>query len=170
MSWNGFGGLNLSGVEAENGRSTLKPGSYTCKIVEAEVKATKDKTGHGLVVVLEAESGEGKVDDFINLHNRNADAERIGKSRLKSLLVNSGHPNPDHPGDVKSLIGRRVGVHVEQGPDWTDKNGQTRPGGGQPRRSGAYYKVEAQTGYASNPSAGSTSGGYNDDLNDDIPF
>jgi hypothetical protein len=165
-SWSGFGSLNLSGVEAENGRSTLKPGSYACKIVSAEVKQTKDKTGHGLLVTFEEEHGAGRVEDFINLNNRNAQAVEIGHRRLKGLLISCGHPNPDKPGDVASLLGRRVGVHVEEGEPWF-KDGKQMPGGGKPRKSGAYYKVDA----------GGISGRANEgpkisdaDLDDDIPF
>jgi len=163
-SWSGFGSLNLSGVEAENGRSTLKPGSYACKIVSAEVKQTKDKTGHGLLVTFEEEHGAGRVEDFINLNNRNAQAVEIGHRRLKGLLIACNHPNPDRPGDVATLIGRRVGVHVEEGEPWM-KDGKQMPGGGKPRKSGAYYKVDAGGALT-----GGQVGGHRDDLDDDIPF
>lgn len=165
MSWGGFGSLNLSNVEAEQGRKTLKPGSYTCKITGAEVRETRDKTGHGLLVSFEEVNGAGSTQEFININNRNPDATRIGLQRLKALLIACGHPNPDRPGDVKTLVNRVVGVHVEQGPDFVDKNGQTRPGGGKPRSSGAYYKPENVP--ASQSSGQSNRAAY---LDDDIPF
>jgi hypothetical protein len=140
--WTGFGSLNLSGVEAEQGRKSLPPGSYTCKITRAEIKDTKDGRGKGLVVELTDVAGTGAVEDWINVYNKNEQTMEIGQKRLKALLVTAGHPNPDRPGDVKSLLGLHVGVHVEQGEDWKDKDGNTRKGGGKPRSSGAYFKPE----------------------------
>ena len=168
MSWSGFGGIDLSGVEAEQGRKTLTPGAHPCRISEAEIKTTKDGRGHGLKVVFEALDGSGSVDDFINLHNSNSEAERIGKQRLKAMLIAAHHPSPDRPGDVRTLLGRQVGVHVEKGEDWVDKDGNTRPGGGKPRRSGAYYALSA----APTSPAGQSiiNGGGYDDLDDEIPF
>lgn len=140
--WSGFGSLNLSGVEAEQGRRSLPPGSYVCRISKTEIKDTKDGRGKGLVVELSDVDGRGAVEDWINIYNRNEQTQEIGLKRLKSLLVSSGHPSPDRPGDVKSLVGLTVGVHVEQGDDWTDRDGNKRKGGGKPRSSGAYYKPE----------------------------
>jgi hypothetical protein len=172
MSWNGFNSLNLTGIEAESGRKTLKPGSYTLKITGAEVRETKDKTGHFVLVEFTDPVTGGQVEDVINVHNRNPQAVEIGMKRLKSLLIACGHPTPDRPGDIKSLIGRMVGVHVEQGAPWTDKNGQQKPGGGEPRRSGAYYKPEGgQTSGGDAFFAGQQTGSFGGtDLNDDIPF
>lgn len=165
MSWNGFGGLDLSGVDAEQGRKTLTPGAHPCKITGAEIKQTGNGDGHGLKVAFAALDGSGETSDFINLNNRNAKAVEIGQRRLKALLIAAKHPNPDRPGDVKTMIGLRVGVHVEQDADWTDKDGVVRPGGGKPRRSGAYYELDgAQAGSPPSP------GGDYDDLNDSIPF
>lgn len=168
MSWSGFGGLDLSKVEAEQGRKTLTPGAHPCRISSAEIKATKDGRGHGLVVVFEALDGSGSVDDFINLHNANAEAERIGKQRLKALLIASKHPTPDRPGDVRTLLGRQVGVHVEKGDDWIDKDGNKRPGGGKPRRSGAYYELNTGTSAAQFGATNATTS-Y-DGIDDEIPF
>lgn len=39
-------------------------------------------------------------------------ATEIGREELKSLLVWGGHPNPNHPGDVASIVGLKVGVIV----------------------------------------------------------
>lgn len=171
MTWSGFNDINLAGVEAENGRSTLKPGAHTCRITEAEIKDTKGG-GHAVRVVFEEVSGAGKVHDFINVHNKNDQAEEIGKRRLKALLENSNHPNPNRPGDIKSLVGLTVGVHVEQGDDWVDDKGETRRGGGEPRRNGAYFKLPATTGGDSTYDYGTTSvgGRKSDPLDDDIPF
>jgi hypothetical protein len=137
-----FGSLNLAGVDPEQGRKSLPPGSYTCRITKSEIRDTKDGRGKGLVVELTDSNGTGAVEDWINVYNKNEQAMEIGQKRLKALLVSAGHPNPDRPGDVKSMLGLHVGVHVEQGEDWTDKEGNKRKGGGKPRSSGAYFKPE----------------------------
>lgn len=142
-NWNGFGGLDLSGVEAESGRKTLAPGSYTCVMREAKVEAAKGGTGQYLYVELHDVNGGGAVIDRITLANKNADAVRIGLQRLKALLESARHPNPNKPGDVKSLNGLKVGVHVEEGEPWQDtKTGEMRKGGGRPRKYGAYFTPE----------------------------
>jgi hypothetical protein len=168
MSWTGFNNLDLTEVEAEKGRSTLEPGSYTVKIVEALVNPAKnDSNGRVLALKFEEVNGKGSANDNINLVNRNPDATKIGLARLKAMLVAAGHPNPDRPGDVKSMIGLKVGLHIEQDADWTDRDGKLRKGGGKPRRSGAYFKPSDLS------DAGASAGRlrvFDDDLNDDIPF
>lgn len=140
--WKGFASLDLTNVEAEKGRKSLMPGSYTCKITNAEIKDTKDGRGKGLVVELTDVEGRGSVEDWINIHNKSQQAQEIGLGRLKYLLECAGHPNPGRPGDIKTLLGLQVGVHVEQGEDWIDRDGNKRKGGGKPRSSGAYFKAE----------------------------
>lgn len=142
--WNGFGGLDLSDVEAEKAR--LRPGAYICKITAAEVKATKDNKGRQVVVSFVSESGDGEIQDWINVANASADAERIGRQKLKSLLIACGHPNPDKPGDVESIKGRRIGVRVEPGEDYRDAvTNELKPGGAKVRRSGAYFLPDDAT-------------------------
>ena len=156
--------------------ATMLPGNYICKIITAEMKDTNDKRGKGLVVEFKDEGGAGQVDTFINLVNPNEEAQRIGRGTLKALLIAAGHPNPDRPGDVNSLKWLRVGVRVEQGPDWTDKNGNVRPGGGKVRRSGAYFDPSSNEVLGPSPMAArrapaqtrTTSSTAN--FNDDIPF
>lgn len=172
MSWSGFGDLDLSTVEAEQGRKTLTPGAHPCRVTSAELKATTN--GHGIKVEFQALDGSGTTSDFINVsHKRSPDAERIGRQRLKALLIAGNHPNPNKPGDIRSLVGLRVGVHVVQSEDWVDKEGRKRPGGGKPRDSGAYYALQAGEQQAEDqaftPSSGFGRGTYGD-LDDGIPF
>lgn len=173
--WNGFGSLDLSEVQEDRGRATMLPGNYICKITNAEMKDTKDKAGKGLIVEFADEAGSGKCDVFLNLVNRNEEAQRIGRSGLKTLLIASGHPNPDRPGDVNSMVGLRVGVRIEQGEDWTDKNGNTRPGGGKVRRSGAFFSPDSNEiigplPVARRAAAAPARSTQSTLLNDDIPF
>ncbi len=161
--FNGFGNINLSQVQAEEGRKTLPPGSYTCVIKSAKVEDTKGGDGKKLVVELADKAGGGSVTDIINLHNRNPQATEIGLRRLKALLVAAKHPNPNQPGDVASLKGLTVGVHVEQSDDWKDAQGNVRKGGGKPRNYGAYFTPEGVAG-------GTNSADGKPAFNDDIPF
>lgn len=175
-NWTGFGGLDLSGVEAERSSNTLRPGNYICKITEAEVKDTKDKRGKGLEVTFVDKDSGGDIKDWINLKNNNAEAERIGLQKLKALLISAGHPNPDRPGDVRSIVGLMVGVRVDQGEDWTDNNGRVRPGGGKVRRSGAYFNQSAASHIGPDPRANTrrepeaNTGRGASSFNDEIPF
>jgi hypothetical protein len=167
----GFNNLNLSGVEAEKGRSSLKPGSYICITKNSTVEDTNDKKGKKLVVELHAENGAGKVVDFINIYNRSEKAQEFGLKRLKALLVAGGHPNPDHPGDVASINGLRVGVHVDEGEPWTDEKGVVRKGGGQPRQWGAYFAPnDLENLVGTGAGAAPTSATDNRPFNDRIPF
>lgn len=181
-NWNGFGSLDLTNVEAEKGRATMLPGNYICRITNAEIKDTKDGKGKGLVVEFKDVNGSGTCDTFINVVNRNEEAERIGRGQLKALLIAGGHPNPDRPGDINSLKGMTVGVRIEQGEDWEDKNGNMRPGGGRVRRSGAFFPPDANEvlgPHPITPRPATTRGGagprasqqgFGHQFNDEIPF
>ncbi len=163
-----FSSMDLSAVEAQGPR-TLSPGIHPCKIAEAKIEPTKDKKGRKLVVKFIGVNSPGYVTDFINISLPGKEvATRIGLERLKSLLVAAGHPNPNQPGDIKSLVGLTVNVSVMQGDDWTDGEGKLRKGGGQVEDSGNAYTKFA-------PSMGTTSGApaaapAQDSFSDDIPF
>lgn len=143
-----FSSLNLTGVEAQRGSTSLKPGRFPCRTSDAEIKTTQ-AGGKQLHIKLTDINGQGTTQDFITLaHPRAATDEkaamsvRIGLERLKALLTYGGHPNPDAPGDIKSINGLIVGVNVEAGEDWVDDKGVTRKGGGKPRqKGGAYFRA-----------------------------
>lgn len=162
MSFN-FRDLDLSGAGFDTGGNTLKPGKHTVEITEAELKKTS--TG-GYAVRVKMENDQGYVQDFINVKNKSEQAQEIGRRRLHTLLHEAGHPNPDKPGDIKSLEGLAVGVVVEQGEDWVDDKGETRSGGGKPARGKCYYAVEG----GGQPKEPSQPGGGSAGDDDEIPF
>lgn len=171
-----FDKIDLGTVEDGGGRATLYPGNHQVKVAKAEIKTTKAGNGKYVEVRLENESGQYVV-DRINVKNPSQTATDIGLARLKSLLTHGGHPTPDKPGDIASLVGLELGVRVEAGESWKDENGNVRPGGGQPRNSGAYFGLDqgVELGEDTSPkmstdsssSAPKTGGNM---PNDDIPF
>ncbi|MGL4754926.1 MAG: hypothetical protein ACRCXB_21355 [Aeromonadaceae bacterium] len=164
--WQGFAALNLSNVEEEQGGRTLQVGDHICRITSAKLEKTASGKGMKLLVQFDGINGGGYVRDVINVFNPSAQATDIGRKRLKHLLIQAGHPNPDQPGDVATMVGLIVGVHVVKGEDWKDETGQTRSGGGEPRNFSPYFKAEgAVTSAPSKPSQASTP-----NWSDDIPF
>ena len=164
--WNGLGGIDLGSLEESKGGSTLPAGSHLCRITDAEMKKTASGLGHRLAVTLTSMDGSGQVIDYINVHNQNDQAQEIGQIRLKTMLVKAGykHPTPD----IAKMKGLTVGVHVVQGDDWTDKTGERRKGGGQPRDSNPYFAAanasSAPVGATTTAAAGKAG------FDDDIPF
>ena len=159
-----FSELNLTQVATQSG-SVIKPGAYQCEVTKAELNKTRTG-GHQVVVTLSDVKGSGTIRHFINVHNPNSQkATEIGQSELKTLLVHGGHPTPDAPGDIKSLVGLKPGVRVIE--DTYMKDGESRTGS-----SVRGYISPAEVGdtvsSGSNTSQSSASAGG--DLDDNIPF
>lgn len=114
MSFN-FNELNLSSYEISGG-SVLPPGKYVCEVKSAKVEPTAKKDGSmRLAVKLSDLDGAGNINANINVYiNGSAEATRIGRNELKSLLFYGGHPNPNSPSDVNTMIGLKVGVVVKE--------------------------------------------------------
>lgn len=125
MGWNGFGSLDLSNVQ-ESGAPRLQPGKYMVKCTEAKVGSFGEHDINKRVeCVFEDVNGSGTTSVRFNVHYpANADTARIGLEQLKSFLVSAGHPNPDQPGDLGTLIGLKVGVVVDQGKPYTNREGR----------------------------------------------
>ena len=88
-------GLDLSDVVAERESKTqfMPAGSYQAKVIDSEIKETKQKTGYVLYLYSQVIEGEhkGKVFcDNLNIKNSNVDAERIGLARLKKYVETFG--------------------------------------------------------------------------------
>jgi len=127
-SWN-FGDLDLSDSEVDSGEQRLQPGRYICEVVHAELKSVKtDARAKRLEVGFVDVSGLGSIRESINIHlPKSEEATQIGKKQLITLLTHGGHPTPERPGDIKSLVGLTVGVNVSID-KYQDKKGEMRDG------------------------------------------
>jgi hypothetical protein len=177
MSWKGFGELDLSDVKGESGSARLREGSYRVKCTEAEVVAPgKDGSKDRAVLVsLVCLDGHGDIKVNFNVFHNNEQAQDIGLRQLKGFLEVAGHPSPDRPGDVKSLVGLSCTVIVGMGKPWTDKEGKQRQNT-EVKKFGP--KDAPVSGPSTTPSAGVNKGnfqappggGSRRDLDDEIPF
>lgn len=133
-----FRDLTLGGIQAASGGAQLPVGDHIAKVKSATVEKTRTN-GSQLVVELVVK-GEGSIKDYINIFVPSSEeASRIGRERLKALLVHGGHPDPDNIGQhgVESIRGLTVGIFVREEPYQNDK-GETRSG----RRVGYYFAPE----------------------------
>lgn len=122
-NWNGFGGLDLSGVQEDGGYNRLQPGEYSIICDEAKVEQIEGTNNRKLVVDLKDVTGAGDIRVNFNIFHSSAQAMEIGQRQLKSFLVAANHPNPDKPGDVSSLKGLKCKITVGMGKPWRDRNG-----------------------------------------------
>lgn len=164
MSGFSFNDLNLSGVDVQEGRGLLAPGRYVAEVKAAKLKKTSNGQGTILEVVLADTHGAGAITWNLNVHNPSAEATRIGRSELKSLLHWGGHPNPDKPEDISKIKGLVVGLNVK--PDTYMKNGVAQPSA---KVSSVFDPADLEpTKYTPRPAP--TAAKKADNLNDDIPF
>lgn len=125
MTWSGFGNLDLSGVQ-EAGPPMLQPGVHIVRTKDVKIEDIQGTANKKLVVTFVSEDGTGQLIDSLNIHHSSPMAQEIGLRQLKSMLVYGGHPNPDQPGDISTLNNLRVGILVDMGKPWRDRNGNTR--------------------------------------------
>ncbi|WP_066018331.1 DUF669 domain-containing protein [Endozoicomonas atrinae] len=129
MEFTGFDSLDLTNVEA--GDSYLKAGQFRCEVVKASVEQNKAKTGRFVKVEMKCMDGNGVTVDRFNVQNANPKAVEIGLQKLKKFLIETGHPNPDKPGDINSLSGLKVVVNLKRGDDFVTDTGERREGRGE---------------------------------------
>lgn len=107
--------LDLSQVQAQT-NSPLKPGVYTVKITSAEVKDTANKLGKYIQVkfeVTQPESDKGRVVMHrFNIQNKSEQAQQIGLSELKTMLLCSGH-NGEKLDSVNELLGKTLMIKTK---------------------------------------------------------
>lgn len=127
-TWNGFGSLDLSKVEQQEGRGTnrLAVGNYTVKCTSAVMETFGAKENKRVVADFLDEAGSGDIRFNFNLHHSNPETVDIGMRQLKTFLIAGNHPTPDSPDDVASLVGLTCDIYVGMGKPWTDTNNQTR--------------------------------------------
>ena len=119
-----FDSMDLTGVEADAGSAgMIKPGTHDLRVADAKWESTAN--GSGKKVSIKWENAEGAVVyDRLNVVNKSDVAQRIARSRLKFILIHAGHPNPNHPGDISSMVGLRMKAVVILGDKTTDKDGK----------------------------------------------
>lgn len=124
--WNGFGGLNLANVQ-ESGAPRLGPGKYRVSVSGAKVESFGEHNANKrLTVDMTDLDGAGSTMEKFNLHFPSSpDAEQIGLGKLKSMLIQAGHANPDNPGDLETINGLKVGIIINPGKPYTNRNGTT---------------------------------------------
>lgn len=135
-----FRNLNLKGVNPARVSMRLPVGRHAVTITEAKMQPMKSGNGSQLYIKMEADDGNIAEDYITVFHDTSEDAQRIGRERLAGLLHASGHPSPENPGDVRSLLNLRVGVIVEEDEFTNDKGAKvktTKP----KRNGGAYFQL-----------------------------
>lgn len=121
-----FNNLDLSNVNPD-GNPILKSGIHPVRVSEAEFKPNKSNTGNVVSVKLEGMSSAGYQTCNFNVQHSNPQAQEIAQRQFKSFLIAAGHPNPDHPGDVRSIIGLMLNIVVEENGTYTARDGSELP-------------------------------------------
>jgi len=125
MAFN-FKELSLSEVEISTAAPILMPGRYVVEVKDAEIRETRNG-GNSVQISMTDTKGGGSLRGWLNVNVPSSKpATRIGREQLKALLTFGGHPTPDNPSDIKSLIGLTVGISV--GKDTYQKDGVEREG------------------------------------------
>lgn len=114
--------LDLTGIKA-NSSAPLKPGVYTVKVTNAEVKETAKKDGKFIAVKFEVtapETDKGRVVMHrFNIENKTPKAQEIGLAELKTMLLCSGHQG-EKLDSVTELVGKVLAIKTKVD---KDKNG-----------------------------------------------
>ena len=121
-----FTQLDMTGVEAKgdaaSGAFFSEDGIYDGVCTDIEFKTTKKGDGKLVVVDLCDAAGRSITHRF-NVSNKSEVAQRIGRAQFKFFLTVGGHPNPDKPTDVKSVIGLPCRFEIRMGEPQTKNDG-----------------------------------------------
>ena len=165
MAWNGIGSLDLSNVNPSGDDIRLKPGRHVCRITKAEIKDTNDGAGKRLALEFVAVDGAGSIQTGLNVYlPRSPEAMEISKRNFKALLIGAGMP-ADRLNDVRLLVGKTVGVNVEES-EYADRKTGEKKRGTQVRDRAPFFKPDGEAG-APAPAA---MGGGKSWSGDEIPF
>lgn len=120
---------NVSVDNSGNRKESLKAGPHVCRVTKAAMTKTA-KNGRQVAIKLTTEEHQITRTHFFFLAGGPTQKDEGTKSAIeanlkdfKSMLVHGGHPNPNNPGDIKSLVGLRVGVNFKV-PQVKNANGQ----------------------------------------------
>lgn len=113
----------LDDVDVSTGsREVPDDGDYNVVISEANYTQTRDKTGSGYKIkytILDGDFQGQEINGWINITNKSAEAQRIGRSELKTIMTVTGTENSD------DLTGKMLRIRVVgEVSDYTDKQGR----------------------------------------------
>ena len=114
-------------TEANSGFDPVPPGDYILKVSEAELKETKTGTGQYIKVaftVMGPKYEGRKIFTNFNIRNASPEAERIGVSQLKALVLAGGVSEPLMDTDqlLGAVVNARVTVDKRDDPQYPDQN------------------------------------------------
>lgn len=115
--------LDLKNTQAGGSFEPIPAGEYPAILVHSEKKPTKDGTGARLELKFQILNGPYQnrtLFDGLNIINKSAQAQQIGRGQLKALCVACGVPDPS---DSAELHNRPLNIRVAVG---KDQNGNPR--------------------------------------------
>ena len=154
--WSGFKNLDLSGVEDGAPSLRLESGEHDVKCTAAEIMDGSKPGAKSLRLDFLSVEGAGEIRAFLNIVNASEQAQQIARRQLKTFLTSSGHPDPDKPGDISSLVGLECRIRVGLGKPYT-KDGEQKQ----------YQEVKS---YMPSKGGASKSTEAAEKLDDEIPF
>lgn len=108
-------GIDFDSIDENDGDFKPLPcGDYDVKIIGAFVRENRNRNGTHLAITLEVVAGDHRgrrIWDNLNLSNKNPDAARIGKVRLKRLVKACGL---DGVKSSAELLGRQLSILLGQ--------------------------------------------------------
>lgn len=118
-------------AEANSGFDPIPPGDYILQVSETELKNTKDGTGQYIKVaftVMGPKYEGRKIFTNFNIRNASPEAERIGVSQLKALVVAGGVAEPLMDTDqlIGATVSARVTIDKSDDPQYGDQNRVSR--------------------------------------------
>ncbi len=140
----GFNHINLTNVSTE-GSPKLKTGAHNVLVTEAVYAPNKNGSGNHVKIVMEGTETAGNQQVTFNIEHNNPEAMKIGQQQLKTFLTAAGHPNPNNPGDINSLVNLRLKLIVEENGTYQGNDGKQYPSY-EPAKRGAFQPLDQNFG------------------------
>ncbi len=106
--------LDLTNAKSNN-FGVLPAGKYVCNVTEAKMADTK--AGNMMLkvtfTIAEGQDTGRKIFDQYVVEHANPKVVEIAHGKIKSLMENGGHANPNKLGSTEALEGLRVGVKTK---------------------------------------------------------